>query len=145
MAPDGSDDNDGTSLESPLASLHCLLDRDACADMVTTAEPGDVICLLAGIYQIDEPIFVRVAPESIITIMALGDDHSAILDGACGLQENVEVRSNRHAARLTSCSCCSVLHRPQRHSNYQWPSNLGQIPRHRLCQCSRLKWRRFVS
>lgn len=81
VSPEGSDDNDGTSLDEPLESLSCLLDSAACPDSNVHASPGDVICLMAGRFLIDATIYSRMAVDARVTVRALGPDHSAILDG----------------------------------------------------------------
>lgn len=96
VSPDGSDNNSGITMQEPLETLGCALDP-ACADVsvsfsqpsisytatnpLTSPQSGDVVCLLAGVYSLDDTVFCRLKPESSISIFALGEDGSAILDG----------------------------------------------------------------
>lgn len=77
VAPNGSDKNYGTDYDHAFLTLGCALDP-ACNEGIETQ---DVVCLLAGTYNVRETITPRLPADSSITIKALGDDLSVILDG----------------------------------------------------------------
>lgn len=80
MSPSGKDEgNPGTELDSPFESLLCACNPDCNKELQT----GEVICLLAGTYDVFNTIYVKGAGmrEKSLKVMALGPDRSAVLDG----------------------------------------------------------------
>eukprot|EP00040_Diaphanoeca_grandis_P030003 m.176687 g.176687 ORF g.176687 m.176687 type:complete len:332 (-) comp31853_c0_seq2:53-1048(-) len=74
----GSDSNEGTDLQSPFESLKCACDTQCNTEL----QRDEVICILAGTYEIYDTIFVKGdnLREHKLSIMALGSDRSVVLD-----------------------------------------------------------------
>ena len=77
VSPFGDDINAGDEYMHAFQTLSCAMNPE-CNSAI---DSKDVICMLAGNYPVFETIVPRLPENSLLTVMALGDDHSVVLDG----------------------------------------------------------------
>ena len=98
----GEDSSGGNALSEAAGERArdvCFLSLSLSLSLSLCGKQKDIVCFLPGTYKLEETIFVKLPPDSAVTIIPAEAERSVILDGVCDVCD----------VCVCACACACAL------------------------------------